>query len=129
MQRKAKSLYANTRSVMLNVRVTPALKAKLEQMAREDHRTVSNLVELILERACDAERKRWGGACSLLMRAQIVNSIFVRIEGVEGQNSSSPAPEYVCARKVWITSTLPFAIKIFCEGNFLGLHPLTRRKG
>jgi predicted transcriptional regulator len=58
MQRKAKSLYANTRSVMLNVRVTPALKARLEQMAREDHRTVSNLVELILERACDAERKR-----------------------------------------------------------------------
>jgi predicted DNA-binding protein len=46
------------RSVMLNMRMTPELKAKLEQMAAKDHRTVSNLVELILERACDEERKR-----------------------------------------------------------------------
>jgi predicted transcriptional regulator len=42
---------------MLNMRMTPELKAKLERMAAKDHRTVSNLVELILERACAQERR------------------------------------------------------------------------
>ncbi len=59
MQRKAKPNADSIRSVMLSVRLTPALKAKLEQMAAKDHRTISNLVQLILERACGAaERKR-----------------------------------------------------------------------
>jgi predicted DNA-binding protein len=44
---------------MLNMRLKPELKARLERLAERDHRTVSNLVEIILERACDeAERKR-----------------------------------------------------------------------
>ena len=59
MQRKAKPNADSIRSVMLSVRLTPALKAKLDQMAAKDHRTISNLVQLILERACGAaERKR-----------------------------------------------------------------------
>jgi predicted transcriptional regulator len=48
MQRKAKPNADSIRSVMLSVRLTPALKAKLEQMAAKDHRTISNLVQLIL---------------------------------------------------------------------------------
>jgi predicted DNA-binding protein len=41
------------------MRLKPELKARLERLAERDHRTVSNLVEIILERACDeAERKR-----------------------------------------------------------------------
>jgi hypothetical protein len=60
MQRKAKPhavRIRSGRSVMLNMRMTPELKAKLERMAAKDHRTVSNLVELILERACAQERR------------------------------------------------------------------------
>lgn len=59
MQSKTKASAETKRSVVLSVRVTPALRARLERMADEDHRTLSNLVELILERVCDdAERKR-----------------------------------------------------------------------
>ena len=63
MQRKTKSSAASIRpsgrSALLTVRLTPELKAKLERMAQQDHRTISNLVELILERATgEAERKR-----------------------------------------------------------------------
>jgi predicted DNA-binding protein len=47
------------RSTMLSLRLRPELKDKLERMAERDHRTISNLVELILERACnETERKR-----------------------------------------------------------------------
>ena len=46
-------------SAILSVRLQPELKARLERMAERDQRTLSNLVEIILERACDeAERKR-----------------------------------------------------------------------
>jgi predicted DNA-binding protein len=62
MQRKARPhavRIRSGRSVMLNVRVMPELKERLERMAERDHRTLSNLIELILERACGAaERKR-----------------------------------------------------------------------
>ena len=63
MQHKTKSSAASIRpsgrSALLTVRLTPALKAKLEQMAAKDQRTLSNLVELILERVTgEAERKR-----------------------------------------------------------------------
>ena len=59
MQRKAKPRDTSIRSVMLSVRLTPTLREKLERMAQQDHRTISNLVQLILERACgEAERKR-----------------------------------------------------------------------
>jgi acyl carrier protein len=58
MQRKAKPNADSIRSVMLSVRLTPALKAKLEQMAAKDHRTISNLVQLILERATGRDRER-----------------------------------------------------------------------
>jgi hypothetical protein len=39
-------------------------------------------------------------ARSLLVRAQIVNSIFVHIEGVEGQNSLLARPHWWSARKL-----------------------------
>jgi hypothetical protein len=47
------------RSAVINLRVTPELRARLERIAAADHRTLSNMIELILERACDqAERDR-----------------------------------------------------------------------
>ena len=39
----------DTRSAQLNVRVRPALKAKLEKLAKEDRRTLSAYVEKLLE--------------------------------------------------------------------------------
>ena len=50
---------ARTRSAILALRLKHELKEKLERMAERDHRTLSSMVEIILERACDeAERKR-----------------------------------------------------------------------
>ena len=47
-----------TRSIALNVRVRPSLKAELEKLAAQDKRTLSNFIELILERVVeDAEGK------------------------------------------------------------------------
>ena len=42
-----------TRSIALNVRVRPSLKAELEKLAAQDKRTLSNFIELILERAVE----------------------------------------------------------------------------
>lgn len=39
------------RSETISVRLTPAMRAKLEQLAEQDRRTVSSLVEILLERA------------------------------------------------------------------------------
>jgi hypothetical protein len=47
------------RSVVLNLRMRPSLKAALEKLAERDQRTLSNWIELVLERAVkDAESKR-----------------------------------------------------------------------
>ncbi len=46
------------RSIVLNVRIRPSLKAALEKLAAADKRTLSSFIELELERAVDdAERK------------------------------------------------------------------------
>jgi hypothetical protein len=37
------------RSTQVNLRVRPALKAKLEQLAKEDRRTLSAYIEKLLE--------------------------------------------------------------------------------
>jgi predicted HicB family RNase H-like nuclease len=39
------------RSVVLNLRVRPALKVELERLAQADQRTLSNWIELLLEKA------------------------------------------------------------------------------
>ncbi len=50
---------ADELAVKVNVRLTAALKAKLERIADSQHRTLSNLVQMVLEQyAEDAERKK-----------------------------------------------------------------------
>ena len=44
-------------SPMLNVRLSPELKAKLERMAAADHRTLSSLVQMLLTEAAEAREK------------------------------------------------------------------------
>jgi hypothetical protein len=41
------------RSIVLNVRLRPSLKAALEKLAAADKRTLSNFIELILERVVE----------------------------------------------------------------------------
>lgn len=41
------------RSIVLNVRLRPSLKAALEKLAAQDKRTLSNFIELVLERVVD----------------------------------------------------------------------------
>jgi len=41
------------RSIVLNVRLRPSLKAALEKLAAQDKRTLSNFIELILECAVE----------------------------------------------------------------------------
>jgi hypothetical protein len=51
------------RNAQLNLRVRPALKAKLERLAKEDRRTLSAYVEKLLEDHVDqlnVERERGG---------------------------------------------------------------------
>jgi hypothetical protein len=45
------------RSAIINVRVTPALKAKVEKLAAADNRTVSNMAELLLQRAIEQSER------------------------------------------------------------------------
>jgi len=46
------------RNAQLNLRVRPALKAKLEKLAKEDRRTLSAYVEKLLEdHATEQERR------------------------------------------------------------------------
>jgi predicted transcriptional regulator len=49
------------RTACLNVRVNPELKARLEKLARKDRRSLSALVELLLERAIKPNRMRRSG--------------------------------------------------------------------
>jgi hypothetical protein len=47
------------RSAHMNLRVRPALKAKLEKLAKEDRRTLSAYVEKLLEdHVIEQERRR-----------------------------------------------------------------------
>jgi hypothetical protein len=47
------------RSTHMNLRVRPALKAKLEKLAKEDRRTLSAYVEKLLEdHVIEQERRR-----------------------------------------------------------------------
>ena len=45
-----------TRSAILNVRLRPALKAEIERWAKRDQRTLSNWVELLLEKTVKERR-------------------------------------------------------------------------
>jgi hypothetical protein len=47
-----------TRSAPLGLRITPRLKAALEQLAKADHRTLASYVELALERHVAAEANK-----------------------------------------------------------------------
>jgi hypothetical protein len=51
-----------SRIAHLNLRVRPALKAKLEKLAEQDRRTLSSYVEIVLEehvkRTSGVERRR-----------------------------------------------------------------------
>jgi len=46
---KGNVLTVETRSVVLNIRIKPSLKAAIEKLAERDHRTLSNWIELLLE--------------------------------------------------------------------------------
>ncbi len=46
---KGNVLTVETRSVVLNIRINPSLKAAIEKLAERDHRTLSNWIELLLE--------------------------------------------------------------------------------
>jgi hypothetical protein len=46
---RGKVLTVETRSVVLNIRIKPSLKAAMEKLAAKDHRTLSNWIELLLE--------------------------------------------------------------------------------
>ncbi len=43
------------RSVILNIRVRPSLKAGIERLAAAEHRSLSNWIELLLEKAVTAQ--------------------------------------------------------------------------
>jgi hypothetical protein len=46
------------RNAQLNLRVRPALKAKLEKLAKEDRRTLSAYVEKLLEQHVTEQARR-----------------------------------------------------------------------
>jgi len=46
---KGNVLTVETRSVILNIKIKPSLKAAIEKLAAKDHRTLSNWIELLLE--------------------------------------------------------------------------------
>ena len=46
---KGNVLTVETRSVVLNIRIKPSLKAAIEKLAAKDLRTLSNWIELLLE--------------------------------------------------------------------------------
>jgi hypothetical protein len=45
-----------TRSAILNVRLRPALKAEIKRLAARDQRTLSNWIELLLEKTVKEHR-------------------------------------------------------------------------
>ena len=45
---KGNVLTVETRSVALNIRIKPSLKAAIEKLAARDHRTLSNWIELVV---------------------------------------------------------------------------------
>ena len=48
---------ADELTVKVNVRLTPALKAKLERIADRQHRTLSNLVQMALQQYAEEAEK------------------------------------------------------------------------
>ena len=48
---------ADELTVKVNVRLTPALKAKLERIADSQHRTLSNLVQMALQQYAEEVEK------------------------------------------------------------------------
>lgn len=49
------TLMPTTKTETLMVRLRPALKEALKKAAEKDHRSISNLVELLITNHCDAE--------------------------------------------------------------------------
>ena len=42
-----------TKIATLNLRITPALKAAIREAASREHRSVANMVEMLIRRHCD----------------------------------------------------------------------------
>ena len=55
---KGNVLTVETRSVVLNIRIKPSLKAAIEKLAERDHRTLSSWIELLLEQQLIREQSR-----------------------------------------------------------------------
>jgi predicted transcriptional regulator len=47
-----------TKSDRIYIRVDPELKAKLQELADRDHRTLSNYIELVLKREIEKQTKQ-----------------------------------------------------------------------
>ena len=47
-----------SRSAQINLRVRPSLKAKLEKLAKQDRRTLSGYVEMLLEDHVTGQERR-----------------------------------------------------------------------
>lgn len=45
---------ARTKTSTLNLRISPALKEAVRQAAENEHRSVANMVEVLIQRHCDA---------------------------------------------------------------------------
>jgi predicted DNA-binding protein len=56
--RQKQMISDNNKSATLNVRLTPALKARFEKLAAQDKRTLSNYVEIILSSLVDELEKK-----------------------------------------------------------------------
>jgi hypothetical protein len=44
---------SRTKVATLNLRITPALKAAVREAASREHRSVANMVEMLIRRHCD----------------------------------------------------------------------------
>lgn len=44
---------SRTKIATLNLRITPALKAAVREAASREHRSVANMVEILIRRHCD----------------------------------------------------------------------------
>jgi hypothetical protein len=44
---------SRTKIATLNLRITPALKSAIREAASREHRSVANMVELLIRRHCD----------------------------------------------------------------------------
>ena len=46
---------AKTKVSTLNLRITPSIKAAVREAAAREHRSVANMVEVLIRRHCDEE--------------------------------------------------------------------------